>query len=127
MKTLTILMTLGLASGAAAQSADCANQVTQLDMNQCAARAFDLADAELNRVYGIAVDYARQIDANTKGDIEEKLRIAQRAWITYRDAACESEASQFSGGSIKPMIYSGCLERVTLARTNDLYSFTANY
>jgi uncharacterized protein YecT (DUF1311 family) len=127
MKYLTIICTLGFGSAAAAQSVDCNNQVTQLDMNECAAQAFDAADAELNRVYGIAVDFARQLDAETKGGIEEQLRTAQRAWITYRDAACASEASQFEGGSIMPLVFSGCLERVTLARTDDLYAFTANY
>ena len=127
MKILAIVMALGLAAGAAAQNADCSDQVTQLDMNECAAQAVDLADAELNRVYGIAVDNARLIDAETKDGVEEKLRVAQRAWITYRDAACDAEASQFTGGSIQPLVYSGCLERITLARTNDLYAFTNNY
>jgi uncharacterized protein YecT (DUF1311 family) len=127
MKTLVIVFALGGAFEATAQEVDCNNQVTQMDMNDCAAQAFEAADAELNRAYGVAVDYARQLDAETKGGIEEQLRVAQRAWITYRDAACASEASQFEGGSIMPLIYSGCLERVTLARTNDLYAFTANY
>lgn len=127
MRVLSIAFAFCLASGAAAQTADCSNQDTQLDMNECAAQAFDAADAELNRVYGVAVGFARQIDAESKGPAEEKLRVAQRAWVTYRDAACASESSLYEGGSIQPLIYSGCLERLTLARTNDLYVFTSNY
>lgn len=116
-----------LAPGAVAQTVDCNNQITQMDMNICADIAYDEADAELNRAYGLAVDHARQIDAQSKIGVEERLRVAQRAWISYRNAACDAEASMFEGGSIQPLVYSGCLERLTLTRNADLYIFTSNY
>ncbi len=30
-------------------------------------------------------------------------------WLTYRDAACTTEASIYSGGSVQPIAYANCL------------------
>jgi uncharacterized protein YecT (DUF1311 family) len=44
------------------------------------------------------------------------LIAAERAWVAFRDAECEFDAADSIGGTIYPMIYSGCLERLTKAR-----------
>ena len=48
------------------------------------------------------------------------LRAAQRAWITFRDAACAAEGYQMHGGSAEPMVIYGCRARLTEARLADL-------
>lgn len=109
-----------------AEQVDCANAVTQQDMNFCADQAWRLADQDLNLAYGIARSQMQQIDAAlSEGDrgAELSLRTAQRAWITFRDAACDAEGFSSFGGSIRPMIVSLCLERLTRARTDDLRLF----
>ncbi|MNT18427.1 hypothetical protein D3C72_1536360 [compost metagenome] len=41
---------------------------------------------------------------------------AEKDWIKFRDSHCKFEASQYEGGSIKPLIYSTCLEELTRKR-----------
>ena len=114
---LLMCMAFGLASGVEAQEVSCVNPVTQIDMTQCAWADFEAADGELNWVYGSVIAAARN------GGFEEEIRVAQRAWIGFRDAACTAEAAPYEGGSIQPMIEARCLERVTLARIDDLQYF----
>jgi uncharacterized protein YecT (DUF1311 family) len=91
----------------------CPGSNTQHELNQCAARARDKADAELNKVY-------RELIKDTGTTERAKLRAAQLAWIKFRDAQCDYESIGNKGGSIYPMVASFCLARVTTARTKQL-------
>ena len=84
-------------------------------MNMCAAKKFKAADAGLNRVYNRLVS-----KLGDDADRLARLRTAEVSWLKYRDDNCEYEASAFEGGSMKPLIYSSCLERMTKARTAEL-------
>ncbi|HLL77119.1 MAG TPA: lysozyme inhibitor LprI family protein [Pyrinomonadaceae bacterium] len=100
------------AQGAAArgeQEDPCPGARTQQELNQCASRAFQKADAELNRLY-------QQLLKDAGAAERAKLRAAQLAWIKFRDAHCEYEAFGNQGGSIYPMVYSFCLAEVTRGR-----------
>lgn len=90
--------------------------MTQYEMNTCAKEAWDAADGDLNDTYGWAMDVARSYSDAAA----EALRTAQRAWIPYRDAACEAEAILFEGGSIQPLILFSCLENLTRLRTEEM-------
>lgn len=105
---------------------DCANAVTQADMNQCAYQDYEKADKELNAVWKEAVKSQEEVD---KGAAEmgpdyvgavKALKKAQRAWIDYRDGQCEGEGYAALGGSMQPMLVSGCLAAKTTARTKEL-------
>jgi uncharacterized protein YecT (DUF1311 family) len=98
---------------AAAQ--DCSGLRTQADMNDCAMRDYRSADAELNARYKAARAELQRIGSGAAA-----LRDAQRAWVTFRDKACEAEGAQYRGGSIEPMIVAGCLARLTRQRGEDL-------
>lgn len=104
----------------------CAGAMTQLALNECSHAAYLVADEELNRAYGAAREAAREIDEWSQGRAEDTLKAAQRAWVAFRDAACEAEAAPETGGSIRPMVRSACLERLTLQRTDDLWSYAEN-
>ena len=96
-----------------AKDADpCPEARTQSELNVCADSKFTKADAELNRAY--------QELMRASGGRDQKLKSAQLAWLKFRDAECDYEASQYEGGSMKPMIYSFCLRDVTSARTKQL-------
>ena len=110
-----------------AQEIDCAEAVTTVEINWCGEQAWMAADGALNAAYADAIALAREIDAEGTGNSEETLREAQRAWVAFRDAACEAEAQPFSPGSIMGAITYGCLERLTLARTDDLVSYVDNW
>lgn len=93
---------------------DCKNPMTQLDMTMCAGRAAEASDRKLNQVY-------RQVRANYKGTSQDdRLVTAQLAWIKFRDAECTVAAGRFEGGSMAPMVYAGCVDRLTQQRIQDL-------
>lgn len=109
---------------------DCANAQTQADMNQCAYEDFEKADAELNTVYKDAMAAARandkqaaEMNDNYVGAVEE-LKKAQRAWIDYRDGHCDGMSREALGGSMQPMLISGCQTGMTQARTKELRELT---
>ncbi len=88
----------------------CPGARTQQDLNRCASRAFQRADAELNELY-------QQLMKDAGAAEKAKLRAAQVAWLKFRDAHCEYEAFGNTGGSIYPMVYSFCLAEVTGERS----------
>ncbi|HEY9817556.1 MAG TPA: lysozyme inhibitor LprI family protein [Candidatus Obscuribacterales bacterium] len=85
---------------------DCQNAQTQSDMNLCAGETYKLADDDLNRLYQQVLNQLPQSD-------RPALIEAQEAWLAYRDTNCDFEASLFEGGSIQPLMYYSCLERMT--------------
>ena len=112
-----------LGAPAMAQEVDCGRAVTQGDMNDCARLDWEAADEALNLAYGEAVARAEAFDTYPEGRAEETLRAAQRAWVAFRDAVCESEAALWDGGSAEPMVRSGCLAAVTRQRTEYLTTY----
>ena len=103
--------------------ANCAEPQSQLEMNVCARLGFETADKELNEAYReVRADMRKTdqfLEKRLKG-AENALLKGQRAWITYRDGACETEGFVFRGGSMEPFIISACKERLTRRRTEDL-------
>ena len=99
----------------------CGKYGTQAEANACARRDFEKAEAELKGVYEqLVAEFAGR-----DGEGRRKLEKAQSLWLQYREAACESEASIYEGGSIRPAIYNGCRASVTRERANRLRGFLA--
>jgi uncharacterized protein YecT (DUF1311 family) len=126
---LTLALCL-LPCAAAAQDVDCANAMTQLEMNSCAAQDWQAADVDLNAAYAAAITVMQDSD-NTfpaEGKTEEaRLRDAQRAWVAFRDAACESAGYPMRGGSAEPLLTYGCMLDLTIQRTDALNSLIESY
>jgi len=108
---------------------DCENATTQMEMNICAGRDYRAADDELNAVYRKAVAAAETMDRELK-DMDEQLvgavdalKRGQRAWIGYRDGQCDLAGFEARGGSMEPMLVSGCLADLTRKRTAELKAF----
>ncbi|MGB3541973.1 lysozyme inhibitor LprI family protein [Rubrivirga sp.] len=94
----------------------CQHETTQYALNDCARRAMEATDGELNRVY-------QDLTGITTGDREERIRTAQRAWVAFRDAHCDVASSDYEGGSMRPMVYGLCMAEVTVQRTIQLRSY----
>lgn len=109
---------------ASAQDFDCSNpeDLPQQGMNQCAHLDFEEADRALNGVWAMVRTNLRQQEAEYEGydGWYDTVLKGQRAWIVYRDAQCEAEGKVAEGGSMQPMLVSGCLARLTRARTSEL-------
>ena len=83
----------------------------------CAGQAAKVSDRKLNQVY-------RQVRVNYKGTSQEtRLVTAQLAWMKFRDAECAVAAGRYEGGSMAPMAYAGCVDRLTQQRTQDLKGY----
>ena len=109
-----------LVAPAGAQTSDCAKAQTQLDLNECAAKGFKAADADLNAAYRKA---AARLAGNA--DALKLLTVAQRNWIAFRDSECAFASSSVAGGTIYPMVLMNCRERVTRARIADFKTYLA--
>jgi uncharacterized protein YecT (DUF1311 family) len=102
---------------------DCDNALNQVEMNFCAHKEWEAADAELNKAYSEAKKSLTAQDADLGPDevkAADRLLDAQRSWLTYRDAHCEVQSFVARSGSMQPMLYSMCLAEVTVNRTKEL-------
>ncbi|HTL88324.1 MAG TPA: lysozyme inhibitor LprI family protein [Leptolyngbya sp.] len=97
--------------------ANCRNPQTQFEMNFCAAESAKASDRALNQAYQKAI-------ARVKGTPNESQLVdAQLAWIKFRDADCAFARDRFKGGSIAPMVYSGCITQLSQERAKRLEAY----
>jgi uncharacterized protein YecT (DUF1311 family) len=121
-------LALFVAWGSSAQDEeiDCANAMVQQEMNICAARDFEAADEELNAVWKEARAAATATDAEQSDDLkgaDKALLAAQRGWLAYREAQCTLAGFEARGGSLEPMLVSGCMTDLTRKRIEELKQF----
>ncbi|WP_300732836.1 lysozyme inhibitor LprI family protein [Pseudomonas sp.] len=119
MRALLFIVTLLSFTGLAYGADHCDSAMTQGQLNDCSARAYRDADAQLNTVYKHIMG---RLD--TQPDRAQHLKSAQRAWVKFRDAECQFVADRTAGGSIQPMVISACLGSLTRARTAQLDRYT---
>jgi uncharacterized protein YecT (DUF1311 family) len=106
------------------QSNPCfAKATTQAEATACAGKALDEADAELNLVYQ---QLLKKHVAHK--DFIKRLKLAQEAWLKFRDAHIESlypnpdEDQLRPEGTVYPMCKAMEITRVTVERTRTLKS-----
>jgi len=129
-----MLMSLMLLAAAAQEPrVDCDNPQYQVEMNFCAGRDYDAADTELNAQWKLTVAALKARDKTIDRSYDSQpthydtLLAAQRAWLTYRDQHCLSESFAARGGSMAPMLHSGCMARLTKERTEQLKALVEEY
>lgn len=94
---------------------------TQAEMNACAADALNKADAEMNRVY-------QQLLKKHAGqeDYINRLKLAQEAWVKFRDAHIEflyphvNVGEVRADGTVYPMCKDMEITKFTVERTKTL-------
>jgi uncharacterized protein YecT (DUF1311 family) len=112
--TVALVLLIPIMLSGADQKECMETATTQLKLNQCATSRLKAADDELNRIY-------QAILRKYKDDREflEKLRNAQRAWLTFRDAELEAKFpfgdKQYHYGSGYPM----CADLFLAQRTQE--------
>ena len=120
MRMLAIALGMILIGLTSAQAAGCGARPTQASMNKCADKAYKSSDSRMNRVYRMAM---KAQSSNHK----QALRKAQRSWISFRNNACKSYSNLGDGGSIRPLLFSDCLARLTKERTKMLQLQTLKF
>lgn len=93
----------------------CINVVATSEVVACLREDLDEVDAELNALYTRIITHPSTDEATRAA-----LRDAQRAWITFRDAACKAESIRYYRYTkYGPSLYA-CLEQETRARKDSL-------
>jgi uncharacterized protein YecT (DUF1311 family) len=120
MALLTVALLTGPQGVHAQAPADCAQAETTQDRRACAQASYDKADQRINEVY-------KQLRERLDAEGKNRLKEAQRAWITYRDAECVWAADQMRGGTEAPVIEAGCRADQTSVRADELESYLESY
>ncbi len=104
-----------------AKGSPCQGVQSQMALNQCYCNEYGKADAELNKVY------QQVLSANAgEGQLTEKLKAAERAWLAFRDAQLEAlypttgSDPREQYGSVYPMCYCMAQTQLTVQRTQQL-------
>jgi uncharacterized protein YecT (DUF1311 family) len=124
-------MLLALATAPVDASVDCDFQRNHVEMAECELIDYQRADVKLNQEWQLALASARKFDRENEMTIRrgqmrslvDNLRVAQRAWITYRDAHCDAEARNYSNDGTRGLILNICLRKLTETRTQQLETF----
>jgi len=88
-----------------------------LDFEGCAEHRIVKSDEVINAV---AADIFRQLSTRTS---RARFVRAERAWLTYRRAACESRADLFEGGSAARVVFAECVAANNRSHVRDLRAF----
>ena len=94
-------------------SVPCRNIAITIAMENCFDKAYKAADSGLNQTYS-------QISKVLQPEDLQRLKVAQRLWLQFRDATCTAESNLYNGGTASAPAYSACLEEETRQRTADL-------
>ncbi len=120
------MLLLAFPGGAAEKKLDCKEAVTDAEIQQCAAEDVERADRALNAAYGKAVKVlASRDDGRDPSEPSwlDALKVAQRAWIKFRDSECEMESYQAWGGTLQPVFHASCLARLSEQRAKEIEAF----
>ena len=98
---------------ASPQADPCTTRANQLELTQCADRELAKSDALLNQTY-------RKLVADLDDEHRPLLQKAQRAWVGFRDADCDLDASVALGGSMHGMLVADCRAAMTGERVKAL-------
>jgi uncharacterized protein YecT (DUF1311 family) len=116
---------------AAAQPAEdrCANATTTVELDACAQQTLADRDGDLNEAYRdvlrrLAEPSVSDSDAPARAEARRLLVEAQRAWIQFRDHDCRGRLRLHEGGSMRGLVYLGCLIAHTEQRTAQLRGWT---
>ena len=112
MKKLFLHTSIYLALGVVALYPACLQAQSQAEMNRTAAQDFEKADAQLNKVYE---QFLHSLDAQG----QEKLKTAERAWVSFREAESALAADSERGGTLAPLMGSTRATELTQQRIAD--------
>lgn len=117
---ITICCCLVPLPGPFAASQECVDAVSTAEMRSCADARYQEADAELNKVY-------RQLITGLSEKHRTQLKMAQQAWLGFRDKHAAFAAAAFEDGTMAPVVEMTELTTLTRQRTEQLKLFLKQY
>ncbi len=91
----------------------------QSDQRQCIMNSLARSDWTLNRVYQELIQEIRRSGSTEGGASEQRLRVAQREWLVYRDTECRRRTRDREGDLWAP-VRAKCLGDFSSIRTAEL-------
>lgn len=115
-----LLLCFPAASGLlAADAAGCNNATTTAAMQDCESARYTQANQKLNAVYA-------RLMKTLNPSRREKLRLAELAWIQFRDKNAAFMATAAEGGTLAPLIQLTTSTDMTAARAAELEKLAAS-
>lgn len=106
MKIISLLLVLLF-------SASCVQAQSTAEIKADAQKRYERSDKALNAAY-------QKLMASLGEEGKTRLKVSQRAWLTYRDSQARFDCHHFHGGSFEGLEYIGSLDQLTQARTKQL-------
>ncbi len=126
MKNIAIA-TLFLTTNALAL--DCSKAISTPDLNTCAKQDQKEVEAELNTVYKEVIRSLSGPDTELEkpSEVKSALIKAQRAWVKFREADCNAVYLKHMSGTIRTVMYIGCMQSHAEQRIKALKNFSEQY
>lgn len=112
-----VIALLLAACAGSAYAVDCQNAMATPDINECASIEQKKVEDKLNKVY------QRVIKTIGEADTRKALVDAQRAWVKFREADCKAVYELYKGGTIRTVMFIGCMQQHAEARIKNLEDF----
>jgi uncharacterized protein YecT (DUF1311 family) len=106
-----------------------------LEMNECMSRDLDVAEAKLQLYLATARErFVRGVNDEFNDDDAAAKKAAilefdetQKSWVAFRDKHCNSVYYEWKGGSIRGIMYRGCMIQMTEIRTRLIWQEWLTY
>ena len=120
-----ITISLLLFCAQSALAIDCDKAVNTLETNECASQEQKRFEIKLNQVYQGVLKELEQPDTESENysDMKRTLLAAQRAWVKFRQADCDSIYSRNASGTIRNVMYISCMQKHAEERIKQLEAY----
>jgi uncharacterized protein YecT (DUF1311 family) len=106
---------------------DCNKAVSTPDINECARINQEKTEKLLNEVYRRVLKQIEEINKNPENesqkDFKKNFIEAQRLWVKFREADCNNVYTYWSGGTIRGVMFSGCMQARAEQRIKELREY----
>ena len=120
-----LLFTLALAIQDAPRIETCETQRNTLEMNECGAARLALERVRMDRYLAAARDVMTAHQEMTPPeydvDLTARLEASQASFEAYAEAQCQTVYDMHIGGTIRTIMYIGCMEDMLQQRTHRIW------
>jgi uncharacterized protein YecT (DUF1311 family) len=107
---------------------DCEKAFNTQDINTCEHMALTKLDQKLTQTYKMVLAKFDKISKEPtsiadKAKLKQSLIDAQRLWVKFRDADCNTTYTLWSDGTIRGQMYLGCMKSKTEQRIKELKEY----
>lgn len=106
---------------------DCNKAMSTPDINECARIDQERTEKLLNEVYRRVLKQIEGISKNPENESQAELKKsfieAQRLWVKFREADCNNVYTYWSGGTIRGVMFIGCMQARAEQRIKELREY----